>query len=380
VAISPARIVAYSVLERVENGGYASDLLLAETAALDSRDAGLANEIVFGVLRRQAQLDYLIERQTAKPVSKLDAAVRISLRMGAYQLRHLDRVPAHAAVNESVQLVKRARKASAAGLVNAVLRKLPRGDVDFPNRAVALSQPQWLLDSWDAQFGRDITDRIGEAFLLPSEVYVRNPPQRPGLMLERAGVPGAYRVLAGDHSGLRIQDVGSQSVVPLLDLQPGMTFLDLCAAPGNKTAQALESGVWAVACDVHLHRLKHVSGCARVALDASAPLPFRGNFDRVLIDVPCSGTGTLGRNPEIRWRLQPSNLEELHRKQVEILRQALTVLHPAGRLVYSTCSLERRENEDVVQEVPLVKILETKHRIPGVEPGDGFFAAVLTSV
>jgi 16S rRNA (cytosine967-C5)-methyltransferase len=123
-----------------------------------------------------------------------------------------------------------------------------------------------------------------------------------------------------------------------------------------------------------------VSGCARVALDASAPLPFRGNFDRVLIDVPCSGTGTLGRNPEIRWRLQPSNLEELHRKQVEILRQALTVLHPAGRLVYSTCSLERRENEDVVQEVPLVKILETKHRIPGVEPGDGFFAAVLTSV
>src|SRR5262249_13288334 len=152
----------------------------------------------------------------------------------------------------------------------------------------------------------------------------------------------------GNVQGLRIQDVGSQSIVPLLELGAGHSFLDLCSAPGNKTAQALESGVSGVACDVHWHRLRNsVAGCPRVVLDASQPLPFRGKFDRILIDAPCSGTGTLGRNPEIRWRLKPEDLEELHAKQVQILRQGLGYLAPDGVLVYSTCSLERRENEDV---------------------------------
>jgi 16S rRNA (cytosine967-C5)-methyltransferase len=374
--ISPARLTAFRILDRVEDGGYASDLLLAHSSGLESRDAGLASEIVFGCLRRQVQLDFLIDSQSGG--RKLDRAVRIALRMGVYQMRHLDRVPAHAAVSESVELVRKARKGSAAGFVNAVLRRIPQGDVEWPSREMALSMPDWLLSSWDAQFGRETADRIASAFLLPPETWVRNPPpDRTDLMIEPSDVPGAWRVVSGDTRGLRIQDIGSQSIVPLLELHAGLTFLDLCAAPGNKTAQALEAGVTGVACDVHLHRLRNVSGCARVALDAAAPLPFRGTFDRILIDAPCSGTGTLGRNPEIRWRLRPRDIEELHHKQTAILRRGLEHLAPGGRLVYSTCSLERCENEDVVAGVN-ARVLDTKRRTPGIDPGEGFFAAVIS--
>jgi 16S rRNA (cytosine967-C5)-methyltransferase len=184
-------------------------------------------------------------------------------------------------------------------------------------------------------------------------------------------------VLSGSTAGLRMQDIGSQTVVPLLDLRPGVTFLDLCAAPGIKTAQALETpGVRAIACDLYAHRLRHVSGCARVSLDATQPLPFRREFDRVLVDAPCSGTGTLGRNPEIRWKLRPEDLEDLHDRQAAILRRALDHLKPGGRLVYATCSLERRENEDVVSAVG-AHVVHTHRRIPGIDAGDGFYAAVI---
>jgi 16S rRNA (cytosine967-C5)-methyltransferase len=200
-----------------------------------------------------------------------------------------------------------------------------------------------------------------------------------GTTLEATDAPGCYRVVAGDASGLRIQDIGSQSIVPLLELQPGHTFLDLCAAPGNKTAQALESCVRAVACDIHLSRLEHMRGlgCALVALDGTRALPFTARFDRILVDAPCSGTGTLARNPEIKWRLRPSDLPDLHQRQVKLLRNALERLTPGGRLVYSTCSLEREENEAVVEESG-ARIERLWRRVPGMEPGDGFFAGVLT--
>jgi 16S rRNA (cytosine967-C5)-methyltransferase len=363
----------------VETGGYAGDLLVSRTDGLDSRDAGLASAIVFGCLRRQAQLDFLIEQATSKPVARLDAAVRIAMRMGIFQLRHLERVPPHAVVSESVQLVKRARKASAAGLVNAVLRKVPRGAVEWPDRHVQFSMPAWLMEKWDREFGPETADGIAAAFLSAPEIYVRHPTaEASGVELEATDVPGCYRVVSGNPRGLRVQDIGSQSIVPLLELRPGMTFLDLCAAPGNKTAQALESGVTGIACDRYLHRLQNVSGCSRVVLDATRPLPLRASFDRILIDAPCSGTGTLGRNPEIRWRLRREDLDELHDRQIEILNHGLEHLRPGGRLVYSTCSLERRENEEVVAEARGARVLAVYRRTPGIDPGDGFFAAVLT--
>jgi 16S rRNA (cytosine967-C5)-methyltransferase len=347
--ISPARQLAFAILRKVSQGGYASDLLVQRSTQLDSRDASLAFEIVFGCLRYQAQLDYLIARRVPRPP---DLEVQIALRMGIYQLRYLDRIPPHAAVGESVELVKRLGRAPAAGLVNAILRKTDRTPVPWPDRAIQLSMPAWLLEKWDRQFGRDTTDQIAAAFLQPAQSHIA--------------------------STGRIQDVGAQSIVPLLDLHPGQTFLDLCAAPGNKTAQAIELGIRAIACDIHLNRLKQMRDldCRLVVLDGTKPLPFRTKFDRILVDAPCSGTGTLGRNPEIKWRLKPSDLTELHDKQVALLRQAVQHLGPGGRLVYSTCSLEREENELVIQEVPAT--WQTTVRLPGLNAGDGFFAAVLS--
>jgi 16S rRNA (cytosine967-C5)-methyltransferase len=349
--ISLARQIAFDVLRRVEAGGYAADLLVKHLVRLDARDAGLASEIVFGCLRYQAQLDYLIGRFAP---ARLDPEVRMALRMGVYQLRYLDRVPPHAALNESVELVKRTRKRSAAGLVNAVLRKIDRQPVAWPDRATELSMPAWLLERWDRQFGRDTTDRIAAAFLKPAETYIA--------------------------STGRIQDVGAQSIVPMLDLRPGLSLLDLCAAPGNKTAQAVAAGAETIACDIHWHRLKQLGDlpCRRVVLDGTEALPFRSRFDRILVDAPCSGTGTLGRNPEIKWRLQATDLIELHHKQVAMLGNALAVLQPGGRLVYSTCSLEEEENQQVIDAVS--GPWQVTQRLPGREEGDGFFIAVLKSV
>ena len=349
--ISPARQVAFDVLRRVEEGGYAGDLLVRFSTRLSSRDAGLASEIAFGVLRYQLQLDYIIGRLARGP---LDSPVRIALRMGVYQLRYLERVPPHAAVGESVELAKRSGKRSAAGLVNAVLRKINRDPITWPDLATELSMPAWLLERWDRQFGPECATKIAATFLKPAETYIAE-------------------------TG-RVQDVGAQSVVSFLDLHPGQTFLDLCAAPGNKTAQALAAGVEAVACDLHWHRLKQLEnlGCRRVVLDGTQALPFRGRFDRILVDAPCSGTGTLGRNPEIKWRLKASDLSELHKKQVALVRNALEHLQPGGRLVYSTCSLEDEENRQVIAEVP--GHWSITQRLPGRDPGDGFFIAVLTSV
>jgi 16S rRNA (cytosine967-C5)-methyltransferase len=349
--ISSSRRVAFEILQKVETGGgYASDLLLKRTADLDSRDAGLAGEIVFGCLRRQAQLDYLIARHAK---GKLDSEVRIALRMGIYQIRYLDRVPRHAAVNESVELIKQSSKRSAAPLVNAVLRKMDRDPVAWPNRATALSKPQWLLDSWDRQFGVETTNKIAEASLEAPETYV---------------------AITG-----RIQDIGAQSIVPLLDLKPGDSFLDLCAAPGNKTAQAIEQGAETIACDLYLHRLQALKDlkCQRVVLDGTHPLPFSCQFDRILVDAPCSGTGTLGHNPEIAWRLKPAALLELQAIQIKLLGNAMAILKPGGVLVYSTCSLEEEENQSVIARVPGKWSIE--QRIPGLQAGDGFFAAVLVS-
>ncbi len=380
--ISPARTVAFDVLLDTHRGGYASDLLLARTTTLDSRDAGLAHELVFGCLRYQGQLDFLCQHYSGR--QRLDLEVRIALRLGIYQLRYLERIPNHAAVGESVELVKRARMRSAAGLVNAVLRKVGRGPVQWPDLPTELSCPAWLLEKWERDYGQEIAHTIARAALRQPETWVRwTGAELPEL--EPTNVPGGYRVLSGaPPPGSRVQDIGAQSIVPLLDLQPGHTFLDLCAAPGNKTAQALESGVSAIACDLHPKRLANVTGCRRVVLDASRPLPFAARFDRILVDAPCSGTGTLARNPEIKWRLGPGVLAGLASLQRLILRNALNYLTPGGLLVYSTCSLEKEENQNVVGAVIDkalgVRTLETIHRIPGMEPGDGFFAAVLALV
>src|SRR5690349_11325758 len=231
---SAARSVAFHILQKVDAGGYASDLLL--DAPLDPRDAGLASQIVFGVLRFRAQLDFLIEHYCGR-ARRLDLEVRTALRMALYQLRYLERVPPHAAVADSVELVKRARKTSAAGFVNAVLRKVDRRPLTWPTREVDLSCPEWLLARWESFYGAIAAEAIARAALREPETYLRI-----------------------SQAGTRVQDIGSQSIVPLLKLQAGQRLLDLCAAPGNKTAQALESGVQVVACDRSFRRLRPMVG------------------------------------------------------------------------------------------------------------------------
>jgi 16S rRNA (cytosine967-C5)-methyltransferase len=280
-----------------------------------------------------------------------------------------------------VDLIKRARKRSAAPLVNAVLRKTNRDPVAWPDRATELSHPEWMLARWEAQYGQEGAEAIARANLSPPETYVRAPGGGPEDRFTATDVPGCYRLASGSAEGFRIQDIGSQSVVPLLGLAAGQTFLDLCAAPGNKTAQALESNVHAIACDVHPRRLELLRGLGipLVVLNGTEPLPFGRVFDRVLVDAPCSGTGTLARNPEIKWRLRPEDLQDLQGRQQRLLRHAIAVLKPGGRLVYSTCSLEHEENEGVVNAVACAQVTEVMRRIPGRDPGDGFFAAVIKS-
>jgi 16S rRNA (cytosine967-C5)-methyltransferase len=326
-------------------------LLRAGTSTLPSRDAALAETIVFGCLRRQREIDFLIGHFSGKSATKLDDAVKIALRMGVFQLRYLDRVPAHAVVDDSVELVKKARKRSAAGFVNAVLRKVDREPVPWPGRATELNLPDWLLKRWEQRYGVEAAEGAARAALEPPEFSV-NP-----------------------ETG-RMQDIGARSIVPLLAIVPGMTVLDVCAAPGNKTAQALAADGRVVACDRSPKRMAEVpSDCQRVAADATLPLPFSRKFDRVLVDAPCSGTGTLGRNPEIKWRLTEADLGTFHERQRKILANAMACVAAGGRLVYATCSLEPEENENVVEGW---RVQENMLRLPGREAGDGFFAAVIT--
>jgi 16S rRNA (cytosine967-C5)-methyltransferase len=393
--ISAARKIGYEVLRRVEaEGAYASDLLYAELGArVKAEDAGLATELVMGVLRWRRLLDFLLERQLKKPVARLDLPVALALRIGLYQLRFLERIPARAAVNESVELVKSARKTSAATLVNAVLRRaadearvpsaqfVPRDTSVVERLGILHSHPTWMVERWLKRLGEEQTIALLEAnnraprlscalhdVARRDEIFtaLRNTGLRiePGNILQSAfAVSGGSptRTESFRTGAISIQDESSQVVPLLLDAHSGDRILDLCAAPGGKTAplaRAAGAKGIVIAADRHAHRLHAMreqfkrlalAHVRLVELDAASPLPFGVLFNRILVDAPCSGTGTLARHPEIRWRLKVEQLAELHALQTSLLRSALQQLAPGGRLVYSTCSIEPEENEQVVE-------------------------------
>jgi 16S rRNA (cytosine967-C5)-methyltransferase len=383
--ISAGRRVGFEVLQAVAHGAYASDALRDLGRNLDPRDAGLASQIVFGCLRHQRKLDYLISQYSGRNPAQLDDSITIALRAAIFQLRYLDRIPPHAAVHESVEWVK-SHKRAATGLTNAVLRKVNREAIVWPDAATELSCPEWLLESWTAHFGGEQAKQIARTALDEPEQYIRVPPRsRPSdeVILEATAVEGCFRLISGWRAGMRLHDISSQSILPILDLRAGDSYLDLCAAPGNKTLHALETPLsLAMACDVSESRMADIPRvCPRVVLDATRPLPFSRTFDRVFVDAPCSGTGTLARNPEIKWRVQKQDLRRFGEKQVWIISQALRVLAPAGKLLYATCSLEREENEDVIAGIldtwPNLRCERSVWRLPGRDLGDGFYAALL---
>jgi 16S rRNA (cytosine967-C5)-methyltransferase len=394
--ISPARRAAFEILRRVEQeDAYSSALLARADNDLNEKDRALSHELVLGVLRRRLWLDRTLEHFAAREIGSLDLAVTLALRLGLYQLRFLSRIPASAAINESVNLVKAARLKSAATFVNAVLRRATREPDYDPSAtatdpiekiAIETSHPRWLVARWTEQFGYEEAAAIARANNDPAPLAFRFTAGTSGEtersrvidelrdagseLVESQIVPGAWRAgrtsallrQVGDRGLIYFQDEASQLVTQLLGARAGDRVLDVCAAPGSKSTgiavQAPDSTI--VAADLYEHRVRTMKELANhqqvnnilfVVSDATKSLPFaERSFDRVLVDAPCSGTGTLRHNPDIRWRLQPADIAELAGKQKQILETASAMVRPGGLLLYSTCSLEKDENEAVIQE------------------------------
>lgn len=455
--IAPARAAAFRVLRALDDprADAGEALRRARDPMPDARDRALTTELVTGTLRWRGALDYQLARRMSRPLSALDGIVRDSLRLGAYQITHLDRVPASAVVHDAVEMVKRSPVSSAAPLVNAVLRRLARerSALTWPDRpttldddaarramiehlAVVHSHPAWLVERWLARYGLADTEtwlafnnRPAPLTLAPNRlrldrdalatrlgvegVVVRPTSVAPhGLLATDARVLATNAFRSGDFV---IQDEASQIVPELAALAGGARVLDACAAPGGKTlalaAQVGPSGL-VVATDVRPHRIGLLAETMRrvaatavrvVRIDADGPLPFGDAvFDAVLIDAPCSGVGTLRRDPDIRWRRAPADLPALARAQAELLSRMHPAVRRSGRIIYSTCSSEPDENEAVVAAflnahanfavVPLSRIdrlppglaaLATPEGFLRTSPLDGleaFFAAVLQRV
>jgi 16S rRNA (cytosine967-C5)-methyltransferase len=377
--ISPARTAAYECLSRIENEHIFSSTLVPQfEEKLTPADRSLCHELVLGVLRRQILLDAYIDQLTLE--KKLDFEIRLVLRLGLFQIIDLDRVPDHAVVNDSVNLAVKAKKASAKGLVNAVLRKAIRGlpSLEFANEiqrvAVETSHPEWLLRRWVVQFGTEKAESLAVSNNQPAPLSFRRTIRGGAIDLHKSYrpsevVPGCFfadsinselQDLA--HKGLiYFQDEGSQLVASALELK-GSRFLDVCASPGGKTgalAMRRRNSMPAIfAGDVSSRRVELLrKTCEKqgaepvdlVQYDASSALPFQdGIFDTVLVDAPCTGTGTIRHNPEIRYFLDPDDLSRIPKLQLSILKNASKTVCSAGKLVYSTCSLETEENESVV--------------------------------
>jgi 16S rRNA (cytosine967-C5)-methyltransferase len=435
--ISPARACAFEVVLRVfEQGAWADRALQGEARRhrLDPRDRALATQLAFGAVQRRLTLDHLIERLAGRPPAKLDPAVRAALRLGLYQLAFLERVPAHAAVTESVELAK-AQSPKGAGLVNAVLRRATRearAILDaLPERtpaeaALRHSHPVWIARMWWDSFGADAARALMAAGNAAPEAVVRAntlsttrdelAARLPVAARPAQGLPDALVLEAAfDAHGSPLHAEGAfmpqsraaQAVARVLDPQPAERVLDLCAAPGGKTTHIAalmraEGEVVAVERDVtraeHLRATVERMGAANVTVrvgDAAA-VDESAAYDRVLVDPPCSDLGTLAMRPDARWRKQATDPPRLARIQGEILRAGARAVRPGGVLVYSTCTISPAENEDLLRafldEAPAFALEDPPSdlpvwdhpRVPGLiqtlphrDGTDGFFIARL---
>ena len=381
--ISPVRAAAFDVLLRVETEkAFSSVLLPIYEDALSPADSSLCHELTLGSLRRQMYLDRAIDQFSGG--KKLDAAVRIALRLGLYQLLFLDRIPDYSAINESVGLVQRAKKTSAKGFVNAILRRATRELLDFhyadeiERISVETSHPRWLFEKWALEFGINEAEQLaatnneipGPAFRLTRKDRNIDPAiisnwQRSEFIDCCFTSEKADQVLRDleTEGAVYFQDKASQMIAQAVVIPDRGMFFDMCASPGGKTgliAQRFASSASLVAAgDLHWPRVEYLrDNCARqgvefvnvIQYDATDALPFADEtFDVILVDAPCSGTGTIRHNPEIRYFLKPEDFAELSLKQLNILTNASKVLKRGGSLIYSTCSLEKEENELVVR-------------------------------
>ncbi|MEO8648819.1 MAG: 16S rRNA (cytosine(967)-C(5))-methyltransferase RsmB [Acidobacteriota bacterium] len=376
--ISPARRSAFEILLRIERDKSFSSILLPEFEKdLSPKDRALCHQLTFGVLRRRMLLDRMISALVA--TEKLDLEVLMALRIGLFQLRFLDRIPPFSAINESVELVKFGRKTSAKGLVNAVLRRLSKenappefGD-DTDRLAVETSHPHWFVEKWKRDFGDNASEMLRSNNLqapaafrvlpddaIPDPNFAANYPKSEFVdECLFASTSDISALTASDK--VYFQDEGSQLVAQAVFTAETETFLDVCAAPGGKTtmiAGHMMSGLdLFVAGDRYWPRVQSLQqNCRRqnsafvniLQYDAAEAIPIANHsIDVVLVDTPCTGTGTIRRNPEIRYFIEPETFASINIKQRQILVNASKVVKPGGRLIYSSCSLEKEENEDI---------------------------------
>jgi 16S rRNA (cytosine967-C5)-methyltransferase len=442
--IAPARSAAFEILLKIEqNAGHCDELLRsASVDRLSQADRNLCTNLVMGTLRWQIALDARINLLLTRPDAHLDDEVRIALRLAAFQMLYLDRIPSHAAVMDSVELVKHSGQGFASGMVNAVLRKIavapatavPESFAGPAELGAFYAHPAWMVERWALRYGMEKAAAICRFDQEQPPTTIRLVEDGAEAALSVEGIelaPGAFlakarSVIRGNitatvaykNGHVRIQDEGSQLVGELAG--HGSNILDCCAAPGGKAAILAERNPEAtlLACDVSRRRLDEMRGLlrnirgARISYESAdaAKLAYDKQFDLVLCDVPCSGTGTIARNPEIRHRLEPAEFARQHSRQVAILLAGMRSMKPGGRLVYASCSLEPEENEAVVQdclsgrpefretgvEQQLQALLDEgalaagsaeslleKGRLrtlPGMHPCDGFFAAIIERV
>lgn len=427
--ISPSRIAAFEILVKIETErAFSSVLLPVYEEKLLPKDRALCHALTLGVLRNQIHLDWIIEFLTKG--KKLDAAIKIILRLGLFQLIYLDKIPAHAAINDSVNLARYAKKKSAANFVNAILRRFTRERIelkfkdDIERISIETSHPRFLIERWSEQFGVEETEKLARANNETPESVFRltaKSDENTVEILRKLGleifasetVEGAWKV-SGSNEMLRtfaaegkiyFQDEGSQIVAESVKLKDGESFFDICAAPGSKTtyiAKNSRPSILLAAGDFYEHRARYLKENCRkqgadfvyiARYDAENALPFAGEtFDVVLVDAPCSGTGTIRHNPEIRYFLRETDFRELSAKQLIILRNASKTVKKGGRIVYSTCSLEQEENEAIAKtflvENPDFELIKPKiaarfltknnyaRLFPQKDKTDGFFIAV----
>ncbi len=425
------RLAAARTLLAVQSGRatLAAELDRARRAFPDERDRGLLMELTAGTLRWRGSVDAVLAPFVSRPFGEIHEAVLTVLRIGTYELRHLTRMPAHAVVNEAVESVRALRQGRAAGFVNAILRSVQRKrDVlTLPGRpatndreawimylSTSLSHPRWLAERYFDRAGAAgagarlryinavpaVTVRVKAATSTEEQATISEELRAAGATLSMV-TPDAWRMPAGAFATLEepvrdqlvIQDEGSQLVAQRIGAVAGDRVLDLCAAPGGKSAmlaRAVGPSGRVISCDTRPARLvvlkqtlAHEGVPPRVVrIDATQPLPFGAVFDRVLLDAPCSGLGTISRDPDVKWSRQPDALARFAATQRAMLDQAATAVAPGGRLVYATCSSEPEENGDVVTSFLATHPefhregadLETR---PDRDALDAFFAAVL---
>lgn len=427
--IAPAREIVCAILGKIENGRIFSDNALNSEImeTVDLRDRHLVTEIVYGTLRWRSRLDYLIAAASSRPWAEVETGARTLLRMSLYQMWHMDRIPDHALVNDAVELAKRNLRRGVDRYLNGILRHLARtrpwqepARIQSAPKWIQVSLPRWLWKRWANRYG----ESAAEAFALS----LNSPPRHVlRLALDDGGanipfeaqpsdlVPGAWVQVSRpeekkDDRTLTVvyQDEASQLIPHLLGDIRGWTVWDACAAPGGKTAilcdKIAESGM-VVASDSSGKRILKVRdallGCRTgksgiIVADARLPAPFRRRFDAVMVDAPCSGLGTLRRNPEIKWRFQRADFPLLQEKQLNILRCVSENVRSGGALLYCTCSTEPEENEQVVErflsgnpDFHIVPPVSPKgiaawtgsdgmvRTFPGDRLWDGFFAALM---